>query len=170
MNMSEVPEWEIEVVSSPLVFSPDADLALVAERLIDQARADGVALAGLVQQVLLGLETEVTDHFGHETHAVAGRGSGKTRNGWRPMLNTLTINHSDRLASVNDEAPLVWVAAPFGALVVESSTELQVCDAIRSPSPVSRSASRVRAADGRKHATTGPGSRRRACHQAPTLG
>ena len=50
---------EIEQVSSELVLPPDASLALVAERLVDQAKHDGVALTGegglltgLMQQVL----------------------------------------------------------------------------------------------------------------------
>ena len=37
---------EIERVSSELVLPPDASLALVAERLVDQAKRDGVALTG----------------------------------------------------------------------------------------------------------------------------
>ena len=68
------------------------ELATVAERLVEQARADGVALTGdgglltgLVQQVLqTALETELTDHLGYEPHAVAGRGSGNSRNGYYP--------------------------------------------------------------------------------------
>jgi putative transposase len=83
---------EIELVSPPLMLPPDAGLALVAERLVDQARADGVALTGegglltgLVQQVLQGaLEAEITDHLGYEAHAVEGRGSGNSRNGFYP--------------------------------------------------------------------------------------
>ena len=59
------------------------ELATVADRLVEQARADGVALTGdgglltgLVQQVLqTALETELTDHLGYEPHAVAGRRS-----------------------------------------------------------------------------------------------
>ncbi|NCG23422.1 MAG: hypothetical protein GWP47_04735 [Actinobacteria bacterium] len=37
---------EIEPVSSELVLPPDASLSLVAERLVDQARTDGVSLTG----------------------------------------------------------------------------------------------------------------------------
>ncbi len=64
---------EIEVVSSQLLMlSADAGLAMVAERLVDQARAEGVALTGegglltgLGQQVLQGaLGVEITDHLG----------------------------------------------------------------------------------------------------------
>ena len=95
MSTNECPESEIELISpssSPLALSPDAGLALVAERLVDQARADGVALTGkgglltgLVQQVLQGaLEAEITDHLGYEPHAVEGRGSGNSRNGHYP--------------------------------------------------------------------------------------
>ena len=48
MSMNEVPESEVELISSSssLALPPDAGLALVAERLVDQARADGVALTG----------------------------------------------------------------------------------------------------------------------------
>ena len=84
---------EIEVVSSPPLMLPaDAGLAAVADRLVDQARADGVALTGegglltgLIQQVLQGaLDAEITDHLGYEPHAVEGRGSGNSRNGHYP--------------------------------------------------------------------------------------
>ena len=94
MNMNVSPESEIELApsSSALVLPPDAGLALVAERLVSQARADGVALTGdgglltgLVQQVLQGaLDAEITDHLGYEPHAVEGRGSGNSRNGYYP--------------------------------------------------------------------------------------
>ena len=83
---------EIEQVSSELVLPPDASLALVADKLVDQARADGVSLTGegglltgLVQQVLQSaLETEMTDHLGYEQHSSAGWGSGNSRNGHYP--------------------------------------------------------------------------------------
>lgn len=79
---------EIERVSTELVLPPDASLSLVAERLVDQARADGVSLTGegglltgLVQQVLQSaLETEMTDHLGYEQHSSSGWGSGNSRN------------------------------------------------------------------------------------------
>ena len=89
---------EIEVASSPLLMLPaDAGLATVAERLVDQARAEGVALTGegglltgLIQQVLQGaLEVEITDHLGYEPHAIEGRGSGNSRNGhYRKTVRT----------------------------------------------------------------------------------
>ncbi len=83
---------EIEQVSSDLVLPPDASLSLVAERLVDQARTDGVSLTGdgglltgLVQRVLQGaLEAEITDHLGYETHSSDGWGSGNSRNGYYP--------------------------------------------------------------------------------------
>ena len=64
----------------------------MAERLVDQAKHDGVALTGegglltgLVQQVLQSaLETEMTDHLGYETHSSQGWGSGNSRNGSYP--------------------------------------------------------------------------------------
>ena len=83
---------EIERVSTDLVLPPDASLALVAERLVDQAKHDGVSLTGegglltgLVQQVLQSaLETEMTDHVGYEQHSSDGWGSGNSRNGYYP--------------------------------------------------------------------------------------
>ena len=80
---------EIEPVSSELVLPPDATLSQVDERLVDQARTDGVSLTGdgglltsLVQRVLQGaLEAEITDHLGYETHSSEGWGSGNSRNG-----------------------------------------------------------------------------------------
>lgn len=42
-------------------------------------------LTGLIQRVLRdALETEITDHLGYEPHAVEGRGSGNSRNGFYP--------------------------------------------------------------------------------------
>ena len=63
-----------------------------ADELVERARAEGVELTGenglltaLVRQVLqTGLEVEMTDHLGYEPHAVAGRGSGNSRNGSLP--------------------------------------------------------------------------------------
>ncbi len=94
---------EIEQVSTELMLPPDASLALVAERLVDQAKHDGVALTGegglltgLVQQVLQSaLETEMTDHLGYNsTHRKAGGRvtpvTGRTRKRWRPRSVTFS--------------------------------------------------------------------------------
>ena len=83
---------EIERVSTDLVLPPDASLALVAERLVEQARHDQVSLTGegglltgLVQQVMqTALDTELTDHLGYEQHSSDGWGSGNSRNGSYP--------------------------------------------------------------------------------------
>jgi len=49
-------------------------------------------LTALVRQVLqTGLEVELTDHLGYESHAVAGRGSGNSRNGSYPKTVTTDI-------------------------------------------------------------------------------
>ncbi|MDE0319967.1 MAG: hypothetical protein OXI97_08790, partial [Acidimicrobiaceae bacterium] len=61
----------------------EAAMADWAERLVAQARAEGVELTGegglltdLVRRVLqTGLEVEMTEHLGYERHAVEGRGS-----------------------------------------------------------------------------------------------
>ena len=74
------------------VLPPDALLGAAADHLVEQAKAEGVALTGegglltgLVQRVLQGaLEAEITDHLGYPPHAVEGRGSGNSRNGHYP--------------------------------------------------------------------------------------
>lgn len=88
--MTTTPETD-GVEALPAAAGRD-ELAAAADRLVEQARADGVALTGdgglltgLVQQVLqTALETELTDHLGYEPHAVAGRRSGNSRNGYYP--------------------------------------------------------------------------------------
>ena len=68
------------------------DLDDVAAGLVEAARVEGVALtgddgllAGLVRRVLEGgLDVEMTDHLGYGPHAVEGRGSGNSRNGYYP--------------------------------------------------------------------------------------
>lgn len=76
--------------SVPAVAGDDAaSLDVWAERLVEQARTDGVALTGdgglltaLMARVLeRGLEVEMADHLGYDRHAVEGRGSGNARNG-----------------------------------------------------------------------------------------
>ena len=57
---------------------------------------DNGLLTGLVRQVLqTGLEVEMTDHLGYERHAVAGRGSGNSRNGTTPKTVTTEIGKVD---------------------------------------------------------------------------
>lgn len=67
-----------------------AEQVLVGD-LVRQAGAEGVALTGpdgllkaLTKMVLeTALDEEMTDHLGYDKHAVAGRGSGNSRNGSR---------------------------------------------------------------------------------------
>ena len=74
-----------------------------AEELVERARTQGVELTGdnglltaLVRQVLqTGLEVELSDHLGYEPHAVAGRGSGNSRNGSYPKTVTTEIGQVD---------------------------------------------------------------------------
>jgi putative transposase len=63
----------------------------VAERLVEQAREEGLdlvgpegVLTGLTKRVLeTGLEAELSEHLGYEKHAVEGRDGGNSRNGTR---------------------------------------------------------------------------------------
>jgi putative transposase len=76
-----------------------------AARLVDQARAEGVALTGdgglltdLMRHVLQrGLEVELSEHLGYERHAVEGRGSGNSRNGSYPKTITTEIGEVEVL-------------------------------------------------------------------------
>jgi transposase-like protein len=64
---------------------------LSVERLVEQARADGVdlvgpggLLAGLTKQVLeAGLKVEMDEHLGYPKHAAEGRNLGNSCNGTR---------------------------------------------------------------------------------------
>lgn len=57
------------------------ELDVIASRLVDQARAEGIALTGeggllpsLLGRVLsTGLSAELTEHLGYDRHAVEGR-------------------------------------------------------------------------------------------------
>lgn len=90
--MTSASKETTEPDSAELVLPTDATVGLVADQLVEQARAEGVALTGegglltgLVQRVLQrSLESEITDHLGYEPHAVEGRGSGNSRNGHYP--------------------------------------------------------------------------------------
>ena len=88
-----------------VVSSPPAgdDLALIAGRLVEQARAEGIALTGdggllpaLVARVLeTGLAAELTEHLGYGRHAPDGYGSGNSRNGTFPKTVTTEIGAVD---------------------------------------------------------------------------
>jgi transposase-like protein len=62
---------------------------VLAEKLLAQAREDGIDLVGpegflarITKSVLeAALEIEMTEHLGYEPHDVAGRGTGNSRNG-----------------------------------------------------------------------------------------
>ena len=70
-----------------------------AQALVEQARTQGVELTGddglltaLIRRVLqTGLNVELSDHLGYQRHAVAGRGSGNSRNGSYPKTVTTEI-------------------------------------------------------------------------------
>lgn len=85
-----------ELVAADVVGS---ELDLIASRLVDQARAEGIALTGnggllpaLLSRVLTtGLNVELTEHVGYERHAVEGHHSGNSRNGSYPKTVTTEI-------------------------------------------------------------------------------
>jgi len=87
-----------------LVAARNASLDVTADRLVGQARAEGIALTGegglltgLIQRVLQGaLEVEMTDHLGYEPHDRVGHGAGNSRNGHYPKWYglRLVISHS----------------------------------------------------------------------------
>lgn len=87
MTISESTTTETDVSQRQSI-----DLDEVAAGLVETARADGVSLtgddgllAGLVRRVLEGgLDVEMTDHLGYSPHAIEGRGSGNSRNGYYP--------------------------------------------------------------------------------------
>ena len=95
----------------------------LAERLVDQARTDGVELTGeagqltgLVQRVLqVGLEAEMSDHLGYEPHEPKGRGSGNSRNG--PYPKTVATDVGDVTVEVPRDRNATFdpVTAPKGA-------------------------------------------------------
>ncbi len=91
-KLSGSTEVELANKKRSLVLPADAELTAVAGRLVDQARDEGIALTGegglltgLIQQVMqTALEAELTEHLVYEPHAVEGRGSGNSRNGYYP--------------------------------------------------------------------------------------
>ena len=74
-----------------------------AERLVAQARREGVdltgdggLLTGLVRQVLqTGLEVEMAEHLGYERHAPEGRGTPNSRNGSSPKRLKTDVGEVD---------------------------------------------------------------------------
>ena len=93
-----------------------------ATELVEQARTEGVELTGdnglltaLVRQVLqTGLEVEMTDHLGYEPHAVAGRGSGNSRNGSYPKTVSTEIGKVDLRVPRDRNATFEPVTVPKG--------------------------------------------------------
>ncbi len=79
------------------------DMNLLAEQLVDQARADGIALTGeggllpkLIARVLeTGLQVEMTDHLGYERHATEGNNTGNSRNGTFPKTVVTEVGEVD---------------------------------------------------------------------------
>ena len=83
---------EIDSVAPAAAGSSEVLPAATLEALMSQVRAGGLELLGeqgivaqLTKQILeRALDEELTDHLGYERHAVAGRGSGNSRNGSTP--------------------------------------------------------------------------------------
>lgn len=106
---------------------PDPTLADFAAALVSQARSEGVALTGegglltgLVREVLqAGLDTEMTEHLGYERHAVEGRGSGNSRNGFYPKTLTTEIGQIDLEVPRDRNGSFEPVTVPKGQRRVE---------------------------------------------------
>jgi len=93
--MSELAETTSGDDTAPVLPSaadPVGDARQVlAEQLVEEARASGVSLVGpdgllaeLTKRVLeTGLEVEMSEHLGYERHAVEGRNGANSRNGTR---------------------------------------------------------------------------------------
>lgn len=87
VSMTDEPDEERRLLPAEIVHGDGLDV--IAGRLVEAARADGVALTGeggllpaLLSRVLsAGLEAELGEHLGYERHAAAGRNSGNSRNG-----------------------------------------------------------------------------------------
>ena len=95
---------EIEPAVLPAEVMPEAaSMEDFAQALVAQARADGVdltgeggLLTGFIRQVLqTGLEVEMSDHLGYEPHAVEGRGTGNSRNGYTPKRVITDVGQVD---------------------------------------------------------------------------
>jgi len=122
MDMNEEAKLAEADVSASLVLPPDGRLAAVADRLVGQARAEGVALTGegglltgLVQQVLQGaLEAEISDHLGYQPHAMEGRGSGNSRNGHYPKKVRTEIGDVDLRIPRDRNGSFEPVTVPVG--------------------------------------------------------
>jgi transposase-like protein len=92
MFMTKESETEASASTPAVAGAPPGSVDVWAAQLVDQARAEGVALTGegglltdLMRQVLQrGLEAELSEHFGYDRHAVEGRGTGNSRNGSYP--------------------------------------------------------------------------------------
>lgn len=90
---------ELVPVAPPGELVVGDDLNLLAEQLVDQARADGIALTGeggllpqLIARVLeTGLGVEMTDHLGYERHSPDGHNTGNSRNGSFPKTVTTEV-------------------------------------------------------------------------------
>ena len=98
------------------------DLNLLAEQLVDQARADGVALTGqdgllpqLIARVLeTGLQVEMTEHLGYERHDPEGNGSGNSRNGTFAKTVTTEVGEVDIAVPRDRNATFDPVLVPHG--------------------------------------------------------
>src|SRR6478672_3270907 len=100
----------------------DPGLRYWAAELVERARSEGLELTGenglltaLVRQVLQrGLEVEMADHLGYEPHAVAGRGSGNSRNGSYPKTVTTEIGKVNLRVPRDRNASFDPVTVPKG--------------------------------------------------------
>jgi len=115
-----------DVKSTALALPAEAgevELADVADRLVAQARADGVELTGegglltgLIQRVLQGaLEAEMVEHLGYEPDAVEGNNTGNSRNGTYPKTVRTEVGDVDIMVPRDRNSTFDPVTVPKGS-------------------------------------------------------
>lgn len=129
MTISESTTPETDVSQRQSV-----DLDEVAAGLVETARADGVSLTGddgllvgLVRRVLEGgLDVELTDHLGYGPHAIEGRGSGNSRNGYYPKTVRTEIGDVTIEVPRDRNGTFEPVTVPIGSRSLTGFEELVV--------------------------------------------
>ena len=101
----------------------EIERADLADRLVAQARSDGLdltgeggLLTGLIQRVLQGaLESEMVEHLGYEPHAIEGNNTGNSRNGTYPKRVRTDVGDVDVLVPGDRNSTFEPVSVPKGS-------------------------------------------------------